>query len=238
MIQWYRVPEDRPFLPVGTIFTSWDWDYWNNFREPFKGEVIAQGEVAGEPRPYTNGEDSTATVFTGDYCGSPAEWTGEALTVPPLPLVLTKDCCKHGPITLICRAVFAAGGPIAFRSEFSAPWNGFGVLRPPFPGPDDGFPVLVGGPCAWQQEVRPSNPEGRWSAAATKEGRVRRLRMGVVSSGPPPLPVVSYSTSWMVSEGDLWDGYLPRVLTKDPGSDALFPFWDWPPVIIVEGSEA
>jgi len=99
-VVWYRVPVDRPFLPIPTIFADWDWEEDNPWGLRTPGTTVL-GEQMESYRTYPASPLPRRSVFRGVYCGTPQQWAfGDGL--PVVPPVLLPDgfppCC--GPSSI------------------------------------------------------------------------------------------------------------------------------------------
>lgn len=99
-IVWYPVPENRPFLPIPTVFVSWDWCEPNRPGDRTPGGV-GLGEQLEAERTYPGRPLPLRTVFRGQYCGDPDQWlNGDGLPVVPPPLQIDgfPVCCGPAQI--------------------------------------------------------------------------------------------------------------------------------------------
>lgn len=92
-IHWYRVPKDRPCLPVASFVQNSDWTNFNGPRATiFKGEApYTQGEQWVD-RPAVNRPPLPGEKFSGHFCGTPQQWSGDLLLSRPEDLG-TYGCC-------------------------------------------------------------------------------------------------------------------------------------------------
>ena len=77
-IHWYRVPADRPCLPVGSFVEDSDWTNNNGPRSTiYKGvSPDLQGEQWVD-RPAVRLNPLPGELYTGHYCGTPTQWAGQ-----------------------------------------------------------------------------------------------------------------------------------------------------------------
>lgn len=109
LIHWYRVPKDRPCLPVASIFYDSDWTNDNGPRATiYKGvSPDIQGEQWG-PRDATGKPPRPGEEFTGHYCGTPEQWAGDLRTDRP------EDIGEYGCCNPINEAAFDYGFDLGF----------------------------------------------------------------------------------------------------------------------------
>jgi len=83
-IHWYRVPADRPCLPVASFIMDSDWDNNNGPRSKnFKGNPPnLQGE-SWDARPATRIAPLPGEKFSGHFCGTPEQWAGDLTSTNP-----------------------------------------------------------------------------------------------------------------------------------------------------------
>jgi hypothetical protein len=93
-IHWYRVPKDRPCLPVASFVSNSDWDNINGPRSSiFKGQPpTLQGEQWAE-RPFDRNPPRPGEAFSGHFCGTPAQWAGDLRSDRPADIG-TYGCCN------------------------------------------------------------------------------------------------------------------------------------------------
>jgi len=94
-VVWYRVPDDRPFLPVPTIFASYEWVEYNRPWDRWPG-TAGLGEQVSSPRSFPGRPVPPAGQFRGTFCGTPEQWAGGMLLPdPPIELQdnLLPACC-------------------------------------------------------------------------------------------------------------------------------------------------
>lgn len=102
-VTWYRVPDDRPFLPYPHAFASRVWDYQKNDDPPY-GEMNL-------PRPWRGGQ-TPATAGDGGVCGTPDEWLNGCkpdAEIPP-PWAGSDVCGKCAPPSLLFMGGTGTGG--------------------------------------------------------------------------------------------------------------------------------
>ena len=102
-IRWYRVPADRPVLPVASFVSRPEWDDENG---PFSG--MFNGEPPGTQGPQwvphiwrANPQPYPWETFTGHYCGTAEQWAGELVSTNPAD-VGTPGCCIGAIAKLSC----------------------------------------------------------------------------------------------------------------------------------------
>jgi hypothetical protein len=92
-IVWYRVPDDRPFLDVPTIFASWEWVEQNRPGDRTPG-TVGLGEQLTADRIRPARPNVRRTIYRDVYCGTADEWLrGGGL--PVAPPVLYDDGFPH-----------------------------------------------------------------------------------------------------------------------------------------------
>jgi hypothetical protein len=96
-VRWYKVPRDRPFLPVPSFLEDANWQNDNGPRPPMLvGEApgTMQGEVWAD-RPVNFVDPRPGEAFTGHFCGSEAQWAG-ALSIGNPEDFGEYGCCVPG----------------------------------------------------------------------------------------------------------------------------------------------
>jgi hypothetical protein len=83
-LHWYRVPKDRPCLPFASFVEDSDWNNNNGPRATiFKGiSPDEQGEQWTD-RPADRQAPSPDSTFTGHFCGTAEQWSGDLEALRP-----------------------------------------------------------------------------------------------------------------------------------------------------------
>lgn len=112
-IHWYAVPKDRPCLPVASFLEDSDWTNNNGPRATiYKGVAPdIQGEQWAD-RPASRVPPLPGEAFTGHYCGTPEQWSGDLRTDRPEDIGVY-GCCNPGALG-------------AFDCSFSDDFDNFG----------------------------------------------------------------------------------------------------------------
>lgn len=242
-IQYYRVPDDRPYLPVPTLFTSTRWlndnAIWDGQDEGFAYPL--QGESMDSPKVWANGKDPNKTVWIpGKYLGTEAEWRGEMYTPPPplSPAVaaalafvrgrgyLPLDCCSHTFFIPRCRTVFPDNGPSTFFAHVGplAPFNPDALPNIPA----DPWPIQWVGPqapCAWLSVPGIIDDDKEEVFFTVEVNQARLVTLNIFSA---TLAGVTYQATAPLS----WDGIRPLRLAREDTVPFDYP---WPLTTILTG---
>jgi hypothetical protein len=93
-VRWYKVPKDRPFLPIASFVQNEWWRDENGPRGGMEhGNVVGQGPDLG-PWPFSRKGPSSRAIFTGHYCGTPEQWGGDLLRNRSADIG-DLDCCGY-----------------------------------------------------------------------------------------------------------------------------------------------